>query len=897
MRCAALIVLAWNRWPLTKRCLDSLLTSELDASEIIVVDNGSNDETPTALAVYADRVRIVSLPNNLGFVRGMNAGIAAAQPEDDVVLLNNDLLFIQADWLGRLRDAAYAAPQNGIVGCRLLGPEAEGRVYHIGGFIEPDDLHGEQTESGHVEREVAQYPWQRRVQAIAFALAYIRRDCLQRIGGLDTAFHSYFEDTDYCLRAADVGIASIVAGAVTLRHDQHGSTLSDSGFRERLFAQSRATFGARWRKRLRSNYRGAAVWHGVTRFPAEHAELARLLVRRLDARGLRMAFASSTREVADAQDRRLELAARRTFCGLPDIALVCAPGAPFAQAQARHRVAIGFGEWERVPQAWAQAANALDLLLVPDAFQRDAFRAAGVRIPIELMPIGVDRDYCHTKVPAPRDPHGHFVFLAVAAELARDAPERLVAAFRRAFVADAAVRLLIHIQPGRDAAAIAEVLAPLCADDARIRVLDGWGFPWHQRAQLLAAVDAYVSARRGGGWHAMAAEAIACGKVLIATDFGSQAELVRTHGFAVAVERLVDDPAQPGLRWANPDENALSAQLREVFERRAELAPRARAHAEVFARACDIEASADQLVDVLARVAALAPPRVAPMPHVPAQQDCSGSGQIVVLGMHRSGTSSIAGLLARMGVWPGPEEDLLVGPDNPKGHYESGPLHGACRRRLAAAGGAWQQPPTAAPSAAIDAFRREIAPVLDVLDAHRPWLIKEPRLCLIARELLPLLTRPVFVHVVRDPYEVADSLHARDGFGRAFAFALWEQYTRAAFAASRGELRVLVDYADLLADPVALANRLYAELGTFGVEGLLAPDPAVVREWATPPPHCARSETRDELDPAQRALWAAIKDRSILDDDALPLDSAARQAQAEGSTATSTHHASAHGGD
>jgi GT2 family glycosyltransferase/glycosyltransferase involved in cell wall biosynthesis len=868
MRRVALIVLAWNRWPLTRRCLDSLLASALDAAEIIVVDNGSRDETPTALAAYADRVRVLTLTENLGFVRGMNAGIAAAQADDDVVLLNNDLLFTQVDWLGRLRDAAYAAPENGIVGCRLLGPETEGRVYHVGGYIEPDDLHGEQTESGHVEREVAQYPGSRRVQVVAFAIAYIRRDCLQRMGVLDTAFHSYFEDADYCLRAAEVGIASIVAGAVTLRHDQHGSTMSDGGFRERLFAQSRATFGARWRERLRKNYCGDAVWHGVTRFPAEHAELARSLLRRLDARGLRMAFAPSTREVADAQDRRLDLAARRRIPAMPDIALVCAPDASFAQAQARHRVALAFGEWQRVPETWAHAANALDRLLVPDPFQRDAFRAAGVRIPIDILPIGVDRDYCHIGVPTPRDPHHPFVFLAVAADLSRDAPERLVAAFRRAFVAESAVRLLIHIRPGRDATAIAAVLAPLCAGDARIRVLDQWGFPWHQRAQLLAAADAYVAARRGGGWHGQAAETIACGKILIATDFGSQAELVRAYGFPVAVARLVEDPAQPGLRWAEPDEDALCAQLREVFERRAELVPRARAQADAFARRCDIDASADRLFETLARVSTLAPPRAAPAAHAPARQGHPASGQIVVLGMHRSGTSSIAGLLARMGVWPGPEDDLLIGPDNPKGHYESGPLHGACLRRLGAAGGDWRQPPIAAPAAAIDAFRREVTPVLDALDQRRPWLIKEPRLCLIARELLPLLSRPVFVHVVRDPHAVADSLAARDGLDRTHVFALWEQYTRSAFAASRGELRVLVDYADLLADPVALSSRLYAELRAFGIEGLSAPDPVAVHAWAVPPARRARSAARDELDPAQRALWDALKDRSILDDDA-----------------------------
>ena len=130
MRGAALIVLAWNQWPLTRRCLDSLLATDLDGAEVIVVDNGSSDETPNAIAAYASRVRYIRLPENQGFVRGMNAGIGAAVPDDDVVLLNNDLKFTQRDWLSRLRDAAYAAPEHGVVGCRLLGPEPEGRLYH-----------------------------------------------------------------------------------------------------------------------------------------------------------------------------------------------------------------------------------------------------------------------------------------------------------------------------------------------------------------------------------------------------------------------------------------------------------------------------------------------------------------------------------------------------------------------------------------------------------------------------------------------------------------------------------------------------------------------------------------------------------------------------------------------
>jgi len=870
MRGVALIVLAWNKWALTQRCLDSLLASDTDQAEVIVVDNGSSDGTPRGLAAYADRVRILRMPENLGFVRGMNAGIAAARPDDDVVLLNNDLLFTQHDWVGRLRDAAYAAPEHGIVGCRLLGPEPEGRVYHSGGFIEPECLWGQQTESGLIERDVAQYTRLRRVQGIAFALAYIRRDCLERVGGLDTAFHSYFEDTDYCLRAADLGITTVVAGAVTLRHDQHGSTSEDSDFRTGLFAASRATFAARWQQRLIERYRGTLLWQGVTRSSPVFARIARDYVRRLDARGLRAAFAPTRSELTDPQDFRLELASNRAWTAVPDAALVCAPAPCFTRAHGRFRIGLGIAEWERVPESWAAAANTLDRLIVPDAFQAEAFRASGVKTPIAIVPLGVDRDYFHVRVPAPRHPQGHFVFLAVAEKLKRDAPDVLIGAFSRTFAADEPVELLVQLSPRADDGLTAKLTSLTeRAHGARVRLLHGWGFPDHERAQLLAAADAYVSVRRGGGWDPHAADAVALGKILIAGVFGSQAELARTHGHPVERAGFVDDAEHPGCRWAEPDAESLGAQLRAVFDGRATFAADARAKAAAFAVANDIETSADRMLDEIEQGGTFASRPSTVKAHRPADLVQPVSGQIVVLGMHRSGTSSVAGLLARMCAWPGEESALLIGPDNPRGHYELAELHSACLRRLAAAGGDWKDPPTAAPAAAIDAFRREAAAVLETLESRRPWFIKEPRLCLLTRELLPLLTRPVFVHVVRDPLEVADSLAARDGLGREHSLALWERYARAAFIATRGWPRVLVDYAELIDDPYGTASRLHSDLIALGIDGLALPDPAAVIAWIEPGPRRQRAHPASHaaLSSAQHDLFAAIADRSILDRD------------------------------
>lgn len=865
MRGATLIILAWNQWALTRRCLDSLLAQDLDAAEIIVVDNGSEDETPTALNAYASRVRIVRLPANLGFVRGMNAGIAAARPDDDVVLLNNDLLFEQADWLNRLRDAAYAAADHGIVGCRLLGPEPGNLLFHLGGFIEPELLWGQQSESGQQETDVGQFPRTRRVQAIAFALAYIRRDCLDRIGGLDEIFHSYFEDTDYCLRAADAGIASVVAGAVTLRHDQHGSTRDDGGFRERLWKNSRTRFAERWQQRLIDRYRGSVLWQGLTRLPHAWGQLTRALLWRLDARGLRMAYSPVFPELLDGNDFRLDLAARRMLHSFPDVALVCAPGQSQMPARGRFRVAIAFSEWRRPPAAWADYYRGFDLLLVPDAFQAEAFRAIGIDTPMEILPLGVDREYCHPQVPALRHPAGHFVFLAVAESLHGDAAELIVDAFRRSFRDDEAVELVVYICPGNDESAIREALENTLArsSGARVRLMFGWGFPGYERAQLLTAADAYVSARRGAGWDPVVRAAIACGCVVIAPAWGSQQALVQEWALPIELAGEVEDPAEPGCAWAEPDRDSLAWRMRDIFNRREECVAEAMTRATQYSAANHLDLSADRLTEMLGRGSTLLAPVPGVRPHQPRDLDRPPSGQLVVLGMHRSGTSSIGGLLALFGVWPGPEEMLLRGPDNPRGHFEHGEIHMACLRRLQAAGGDWKSPPGQAPPAAIDAFRRETAMVLDSLEGRRPWFIKEPRLCLLVRELLPLLTRPVFIHVVRDPREIAASLQHRDAMSATQALALWETYTREAFAGSAGWPRILVDYNALLDDPLTTANAFFDDLQSLGIGGLARPQPARIAEWIESAG--SRADYRDmRLSATQADLQARIADRSIL---------------------------------
>ncbi|HYN43999.1 MAG TPA: glycosyltransferase family 2 protein, partial [Thermoanaerobaculia bacterium] len=204
-RPVTIVILAWNRWPLTRRCLESLRAhTELEGVEVLVVDNGSTDETPARLAEYP-WLKPIRNGTNLGFVRGNNVGISAARAGSDVVLLNNDLEIRQHGWLDRLAACAHSDPDIGVVGCRLNMPD--GRLLHAGTYVLPDTVWGQQI--GSSETDVGQYASDRTVEGIVFACAYLKRETLDAIGGLSEDFESYFEDTDYCLRARQAGLRTV----------------------------------------------------------------------------------------------------------------------------------------------------------------------------------------------------------------------------------------------------------------------------------------------------------------------------------------------------------------------------------------------------------------------------------------------------------------------------------------------------------------------------------------------------------------------------------------------------------------------------------------------------------------------------------------------------------------
>jgi GT2 family glycosyltransferase len=837
-RSASIVMLAWNAWALTRRALDTLLATTLDDVEIIVVDNGSTDDTPQALAGYADRVRIVRLPENVGFVRGNNAGIEAADPASDIVLVNNDLEFTQADWLVRLRRCAHADDRVGIVGCRLV--DGDGALLHAGTRVHADGA-GVQIASGRVERDVGQYAGgDRVVQGVVFAVAYLRREVVDAIGALNEDYHTYAEDSDYCLRAQAAGFLTVLCGAVTLVHRQHGSTGDDRAWREHLLAAGRTVFLRHWRAALEGAYAHRLVVESAWDFPSDVAAVARPLARALDEAGIDVRYRSLYRHVlpralaesGDSRDHVLNTLRTRVVPAAPR--MVLALGDPQLWRGLAGDRRIGWAAFERAPDAATVAGcNAVDEVWAPTQVACDRLVAAGVEVPVAVMPWGVDPDYCHPQLAAPKNPLGEFVYLVVASWDDVDRPWRVLRAFSRAFTQAEAVRLVAWIDPaGTDLAAATRALG-LDPHGGRISVLVQRRVPEEERALIFRGADALVATAR----ERPSLDAAAAGLPVVAADDAAH-----------LIERL----RATWLDRATAVRDALAASARVRHER---------SWAAVAARVRERLAAIE-------RELPMAPRR--PVPR-------RGMGGVVVLGMHRSGTSCVAGLLTLMGCHGGDEAGFLDNPEeNPRGFFERGDLHAACVEALAARGGDWSIPlglDDVAQPAARAIVRGAFAAVRAELDARAPWFVKEPRLCLLWPDLADLAPDAVIVHVSRAPGAVAESIAARDGLTVPHALALWEHYNLAALRAGAAHRRALVDYHALLADPVAVARRLYESLVDAGVVGLRLPSATEIVAWVSPRLARRRLARQPALVAEQARLADALADGSALCD-AVPAASA-----------------------
>ena len=200
----------------------------------------------------------------------------------------------------------------------------------------------------------------------------------------------------------------------------------------------------------------------------------------------------------------------------------------------------------------------------------------------------------------------------------------------------------------------------------------------------------------------------------------------------------------------------------------------------------------------------------------------SSPSQLVILGMHHSGTSLLANLTMMMGAYGGEKDELLLHPDNPLKYWERRDVVALDEARLAAGLNEAVSQRYDMPSWVAYGFDAEkaAAPVhgsaeakaiVSKLNEKRPWVTKDPRMSLVASEWMQLLDAPACVIMHREPLSVANSMMIYShNVSLAEWISVYENYYASTMRACKG----------VRAPPAGTGSRMARPEGGLGGEDI-----------------------------------------------------------------------------
>jgi len=204
----SIIILNWNAKSYLKKCMDSILCTDYpkDLFDVLVVDNGSTDNSAEFVKENYPEVNLIRNQNNIGFCKGNNVGINIALG-DIIILINNDTI-VDRNWIRKILNK-FKDPKVGIVGCQLFYPGT--RIIQSLGYREKFLGYWENLGEGE-EYDERKKVYENVDYVLGAALA-ISKEVVQKIGLLDPHFE-YVEDLEWCYRARKAGYEVVMSDAI-----------------------------------------------------------------------------------------------------------------------------------------------------------------------------------------------------------------------------------------------------------------------------------------------------------------------------------------------------------------------------------------------------------------------------------------------------------------------------------------------------------------------------------------------------------------------------------------------------------------------------------------------------------------------------------------------------------
>jgi GT2 family glycosyltransferase len=221
----AIIVLNYNGQNCLPDCLTSLEALSYPDKEIIVVDNGSTDDSLALAKRNFPQCIFIENKTNLGFAGGMNSGIrfAIERGADFLWLFNYDAV-AKKESLSLLVEATMKHPMAGLLSPVITGQNGE--IWFAKGRIDFLRMRAVHVPSSIEDIASDAYP----SSFLTGCALFIKREVIEKIGFLDEGFFLYYEDADFCLRAAKAGFQSLVVPRARVIHAEKSRKNSEKTY-------------------------------------------------------------------------------------------------------------------------------------------------------------------------------------------------------------------------------------------------------------------------------------------------------------------------------------------------------------------------------------------------------------------------------------------------------------------------------------------------------------------------------------------------------------------------------------------------------------------------------------------------------------------------------------------
>lgn len=207
----SIVLLNLNQHKITIDCIKSLIDNDYTNFEIILVDNGSTDDS---LKIFCSikqefpNLKLIENGENLGFAEGNNVGIRNSEG-DYILLLNNDTI-VKKNFLSSMIEATKKFPKAGAFGPKMYFWDKRSDIWHIGGEIT--------RFLNFVPTPFKYKDVYKKVSWLSGCALMMKRETLQKVGLLNSSFFIYLEDVEWSIRATKAGYDLIYVPDAELWH-------------------------------------------------------------------------------------------------------------------------------------------------------------------------------------------------------------------------------------------------------------------------------------------------------------------------------------------------------------------------------------------------------------------------------------------------------------------------------------------------------------------------------------------------------------------------------------------------------------------------------------------------------------------------------------------------------